>query len=226
MNEQGKYRLIGGIVLVVIILLLIPFFLKDEKKEADVELAPILLDKLDKLHEKAKEAIESLPPEIKKGKIKLPDTSSVTPSSQQKAASLQPLPPSLAKQQAPSSSVVPQQPQPPLAISEPSELSALSTPSKPSKVSAPKPSVQKPATGWVTQVGIFSNKANAQRLIAQLHSRGFHAYMRELTKHASSVRYQVLVGAGDQQRRVAEHRLQKINKSLQALHLKGFVIKV
>lgn len=77
--------------------------------------------------------------------------------------------------------------------------------------------------GWVVQIGSFSNKLNAQRLLARLHSRGFHANLRSIANtKKTTMQYKIIVGP-PAQRTVAKHRLEKLHRSLQ---LKGFVIKL
>lgn len=85
------------------------------------------------------------------------------------------------------------------------------------KVTPPAPSA---AQAWVVQMGSFSDKINAQKLMTNLQSKGFAAYIRTVNT-AQGERIKVLVGP-ELRRSDANASLQKM---AQEFNLKGMVVK-
>lgn len=61
-------------------------------------------------------------------------------------------------------------------------------------VEAPVVEAQPTESGWVVQLGTFSEAANAQRLVDQVRDYGEVAFVRDLLMRDERVFYQVMVG--------------------------------
>jgi len=221
-NEQNKYRLIGALALIVVALLSIPFFLKDKSSDTGVELAPIPIDEA--AQKKAPTVSEETP--VSPVPMKEPDHNDVKIHGDERTV-LPPPPPADKMKPQPTlpDKAKPNLPDNPLAIPVPKQQSSSVKPPAMKKAVQPQRVVMQ-KHGWVAQVGVFSNRLNAQRLIDRLHSRGFHASVRKIQArkhHQSLVQYQVIVGPVSQHRNIANKRLARLNHRLQ---VKGFVIKI
>lgn len=109
-------------------------------------------------------------------------------------------------------------------------------PPKPAKPPKPKSHALKKKTGergairrtllptpeaWVIRLGTFSNKANADRLLARLRHKGFDAYTRSLTTAQGKRLQRVYVGP-----EISLKNTKRLREKLQTtFHLNGVVSK-
>ena len=97
----------------------------------------------------------------------------------------------------------------------------------PGKAAAKKPAASKAAAtpprptgkGWVVQLGSFSRRGNAEKLVRRLRARNFEASMERATVKGKTL-YRVLVGP-EADRARAERLLTTLDRELRPLKLKG-----
>lgn len=73
--------------------------------------------------------------------------------------------------------------------------------------------------GWVIQLGSFSNRSNAEKLVRQLQGKGFAVSMEPVTVQGKRL-YRVRVGPESDRRR-AERLLARVNREVRPLKLQG-----
>lgn len=73
---------------------------------------------------------------------------------------------------------------------------------------------------WLVQLGSFSNKTNADKLMAHLRKHGFKAHSKTTARHTSSIT-KVFIGP-EKNRASASWIVKKLNKTL---HLKGIIVR-
>ncbi len=73
--------------------------------------------------------------------------------------------------------------------------------------------------GWVVQLGSFSQRANADKLVRRLKQKGFAATMASATVKGKRV-YRVWVGP-ERERAKAERLLARVNREVRSLKLQG-----
>jgi len=190
MDEGLKKRLIGAMVLVSLVVIFVPMLLQRE---------PVLEQEIRK---------SNIPPR--------PDrdfTSRVIPSESEQLA----LPPKeVVKIQAGD--------RPPLvkqqkSSSQPSKSASGQTGPTGSKTS---PAVVEPRVGisaWIIQVGSFSKRGNAEKLVTQLRGKSFSADIEQASVKGRTM-YRVLVGP-EVDRKRAEAMLARLNREVKALKLTG-----
>lgn len=85
----------------------------------------------------------------------------------------------------------------------------------------PKPAKKSPrvSNNWVIQLGSFSRRSNAEKLVGQLQAKGFSASI-EPVKVKGKALYRVVVGP-EADRRKAEKLLARLNREVKPLKLKG-----
>jgi len=93
-----------------------------------------------------------------------------------------------------------------------------------SRQAAPKtsPAVVKPRVGlsaWIIQVGSFSKRGNAEKLVKQLRGKSFSTDIEQASVKGRTM-YRVLVGPEIDRKR-AEAMLARLNREVKALKLKG-----
>jgi len=190
MDEGLKRRLIGATVLVSLVVIFVPMLLQHE---------PVLEQEIHK---------SNIPPR--------PDRdfrSRVVPSESEQLA----LPPKeIARIQ---------------AEERPSLTEQKKTPPPPSRPvsgqtgqagSRTSPAVVEPRVGlsaWIIQVGSFSKRENAEKLIVQLRGKSFSADIEQASVKGRTM-YRVLVGP-EVDRKRAEAMLARLNREVEALKLKG-----
>jgi len=92
---------------------------------------------------------------------------------------------------------------------------------KPKPVAKPRPAKKAPkvSRGWIVQLGSFSRRSNAEKLVRQLRAKGFAASMEPVKVKGKSL-YRVVVGPeGD--RGKAERLLARLNREVKPLKLQG-----
>jgi len=202
LEQQAKERLTGGVILVVLLVLLVPELLTGPRPApapapAQPDQAPLrsyTMDLGESPHARAPVAAS---------------TAATTATTATNAPVATPAPASRAV--VPSSA---SEPTPPPAASAP----ALTAQSGAPPLAAPPPA-QSPAaehaTTWTVQLGLFSNRENALRLIAGLKSHGFNPSMTDAAKSGHKL-YRVRVG-NEHDRAAA----QKLLARLRAVGVKG-----
>jgi len=196
MERQLLERMIGAIVLLVALVLIVPAIL-DGGGEADVE------QPVSDAGQRA--AVDDAP--SRRIEIRL-DEPADTPPLPQPSPQTSPQPsaqPSqkaaVAKDKAPDQAAsAPVVDDPPKPVQKPPAKSPASVkPSKPAPV-APKPTVAPKTkkvvafkTGWIVQLGSFSNQSNAQGLADRAKKKGFDSYLTPL-KRSGKTLYRVRVG--------------------------------
>jgi cell division septation protein DedD len=198
LEQQAKERLTGGVILVVLLVLLVPELLTGPRPAppptpAQPDQAPLrsyTMDLGESPHARAPVAAS---------------TTATTAPTATNATVATPAP--AARAVVPSSAPEPA-PLPP-AASAPA-LSAHSGAPPPAQ-----PPATEHATAWTVQLGLFSNRENATRLIASLKSHGFNPSMTDATKSGHKL-YRVRVG-NEHDRAAA----QKLLARLKAVGVKG-----
>lgn len=97
--------------------------------------------------------------------------------------------------------------------------STQSSPAEEAKAPAVEPRVG--LTAWAIQVGSFSNRENAEKLVAQIREMKYAAFMEQADVDGKTV-FRVKVGP-EIDRKLADKMLDKLNKDLKPLNLKGSV---
>jgi DedD protein len=89
---------------------------------------------------------------------------------------------------------------------------------------AEKPAVEPRVglTAWVIQVGSFSSRENAEKLVQQIREMKYAAFMEQADVDGKTV-YRVKVGP-EVDRKLADKMLVSLNNELKSLNLKGAVI--
>ena len=77
---------------------------------------------------------------------------------------------------------------------------------------------------WTLQVGMFSDKTNADVLRKQLTDKGYQAYVRELKDEKAGTTFKVFVGP-DAERAHAEQVKKKLLSMQKELHISGVMLK-
>ncbi len=88
--------------------------------------------------------------------------------------------------------------------------------------SKPSPAVVEPRVGlsaWIIQVGSFSKRENAEKLVTRLRGKSFSADIEQASVKGRTM-YRVLVGPEIDRKR-AETMLARLNREVKALKLKG-----
>lgn len=125
--------------------------------------------------------------------------------------------------------IVPLKPPPP-PTPAPSVVEKPEPPAPPSSPadSAEQPEMKPPAvapreglTAWVIQVGSFSNRGNAEKLVQQIREMKYAAFMEQADVDGKTL-YRVKVGP-EVDRKLADKMLVSLNKDLKPLNLKGAV---
>jgi len=119
--------------------------------------------------------------------------------------------------------VPPRDAEPPKAVAPPKPKTSVASPATRSVKPAakPKPAKKSPkvSNGWVIQLGSFSRRSNAEKLVGQLQAKGFAASM-EPVKVKGKTLYRVVVGP-EADRRKVEKLLTRLNREVKPLKLKG-----
>jgi cell division septation protein DedD len=176
-DTQARDRLTGAVILVALVVLLVPELLSGPgPKRATVSANPsegqplrsytVELGDESRVH--ATGAASAAPPAVAPAPTAAP------------ANAPQPVPPPQA--QAPSEA-------PPQAAA-PAETHAGAVVSRPKPDAAPQPA---PVTGWMIQLGSFASRPNAERLVHELKTKGFPAFLTESANGGRKL-YRVRVG--------------------------------
>ena len=94
-------------------------------------------------------------------------------------------------------------------------------PSGASGASAPAPAGASPDAGWAVQIGSFADPGNAERLKAQVASRGYRVLTQRFTNREGKERVRVLVGP-DRTRAAADARRSRLR---QEDSIQGFLVR-
>jgi len=196
-DERLKKRLVGATVLVSLVVIFVPMLLEDEPM---VETG---------IHE------TNIPPKPERD-----FSSRVIPAEDEKLS----VPPVSRRPQ-----IVPLKPPPAPAVVKKTEPPTLSAPAeqvetKPAEQPEMKPPAVEPREGltaWVIQVGSFSNRDNAEKLVQQIREMKYAAFMEQADVDGKT-HYRVKVGP-EVDRKLADKMLVSLNKDLKALNLKGTV---
>jgi DedD protein len=76
-------------------------------------------------------------------------------------------------------------------------------------------------TAWVVQVGSFSSRENAEKLVSQIRAMKYAAFMEQADVDGKTL-FRVKVGP-EIDRKLAEKMLASLNKDLKSLNLKGSI---
>ncbi|MCW8948389.1 MAG: SPOR domain-containing protein [Sedimenticola sp.] len=194
MDEGLKRRLVGATVLVSLVVIFVPMLLDDD---------PVIETGIYKTN---------IPP--------MPErdfSSRVIPSDDEKLA-IPPVDrrPVIVPLKKPAESVVSTSPTPDSA-----HESTQSSPAEEAKAEAPAVEPRVGLTAWAIQVGSFSNRENAEKLVAQIREMKYAAFMEQADVDGKTV-FRVKVGP-EIDRKLADKMLDKLNKDLKPLNLKGSV---
>jgi len=232
MERRLKERLIGAAVLALAAVIFIPMILdntsrrdsaitetnipKRPDEDFSSRVVPMQKHTPEQPADAAKQPAETPPQEAK---------TEAAPSQETKSAAAASTP---AQQKAPAQSEVPAKPKASSTTaqtvqdeSRPAPTGNSSTASTPtiksgSAVPVEEKSAAAPAQRglpeWVVQIGSFSNKANAERLIKKLRDGNYHAFVETATQDARTV-YRVRVGP-ELRRSRAESLKEKLTKEL------------
>jgi len=194
-DEGLKRRLVGATVLVSLVVIFVPMLLEDE---------PVIETGIYKTN---------IPPQPAQS---FPE--GVLPGDDQELA----VPP---LEQRPR--IVPLAPPPPARVAEPAETTAPPMPedgqqAEQQATPAAEPAPVQPREGlsaWVVQVGSFSKRENAEKLVQQIREMKYEAFMEQASVNEQTV-FRVKVGP-EIDHALAEKMLQALNKELEPLNLKG-----
>lgn len=204
MDEGLKKRLVGATVLVSLVVIFVPMLLEDE---------PVIETGIYKTN---------IPPKPERD-----FSSRVIPAEDEQLAT----PPDTHRPQ-----IVPLKPPPTPRVEEQTAPAKPAAPADgPGQTAAPtadtptQPPVEQPAvaeprvglTAWVIQVGSFSNRENAEKLVQQIREMKYAAFMEQADVDGKTV-YRVKVGP-EVDRKLADKMLTSLNKDLKPLNLKGTV---
>jgi DedD protein len=200
LEQQAKERLTGGVILVVLLVLLVPELLTGPRPAppptpAQPDQAPLrsyTMDLGESPHARAPVAASTSATTAPTATVATP-----TPAAHPLVASSAPEPTAL-----------------PPAASAPTLTAQSSAPPLLSPPAVQVPAAEH-ATAWTVQLGIFSNRENATRLVASLKSHGFNPSMTDATKSGHKL-YRVRVG-NEHDRAAA----QKLLVRLKAAGVKG-----
>lgn len=205
MEQQAKQRLTGGVILVVLLVLLVPELLSGPRPAPPA--APVQPDQAP-MRSYTLELGESPP-------AREPVAASTAAAPAREPASGANRAPAVTSG-------------PPATLSAPAALTTASEPAPPPPTSpASRPGQHAPrealaaehgAGGWTVQVGTFSSRDNAARLVATLKSHGFSAAVSEATKNGHKL-FRVRVGV-ERERAAA----QKLLARLKAAGQKGAAV--
>jgi DedD protein len=175
LDTQAKDRLTGAVILVALVVLLVPELLSGPgPKRATV----------------AANASEGQP--LRSYTVELGDESRTHGTAAASAATAAPpvvaAAPTATSANAPPPRV-PSETAPP-AAAPPLEAHAGAVVSRPRPEAAPEPT---PVTGWMIQLGSFASRPNAERLVHELKTKGFPAFLTESANGARKL-YRVRVG--------------------------------
>ncbi len=105
----------------------------------------------------------------------------------------------------------------PRATTTPTQTNASNAIENPNLVASTLPT----PTAWVIQLGTFSQKPNANRLVNKLRQKGYNAYIRSTTNSAGNQLTRVFVGPN-----INKNRLQQVSQQLRnQFKLNGVIIK-
>lgn len=236
MDIQLKKRIVGIALLLALGLLLAPLFLTRSLPVNELQLSakvPAAPEKPATLLAALPGKAETIPAIVNSTATAPQDPDSVQPDSriafeQDESANTVATAP-IAASQPEASSSTPLAPPPSAAetpvvqqTAQPVPPPAPTTPSNPNPIQASSVKVQSNGipNAYVVQLGSFSAKINAEKMVKQLQSKGFPAYLRT-TKTAKGVWVRVLVGP-QLRRSDAEKQLQKLNEQFET---KGMIVK-
>ncbi|MCW8904328.1 SPOR domain-containing protein [Sedimenticola sp.] len=196
MDEKLKKRLVGATVLVSLVVIFVPMLLEDE---------PMVETGIQKTN---------IPPKPERD-----FSSRVIPAEDEKLS----IPPIAHRPE-----IVPLKPPPPppapVVVEKPEPPAPSSTPSDAAEQTETKPPAVAPREGltaWVIQVGSFSNRENAEKLVQQIREMKYAAFMEQADVDGKTL-YRVKVGP-EVDRKLADKMLVSLNKDLKPLNLKGAV---
>lgn len=193
MDEGLKKRLIGATVLVSLIVIFVPMLLEDE---------PVLSTELEEniIPEKSEEEFSSKLLPLETEDLSQPLVEEVEPLVESEAVE-------------------------PAAETEAKEtVDKTSEPvveEKPVAETKSEPETKVGLSGWVVQVGSFSKRDNAEKLVKELQTKKYAAFTDQVDL-SGKILHRVLVGPEVDKKR-AEQLMEKLNKYLEPKKLKGRV---
>ncbi|WP_199930506.1 SPOR domain-containing protein [Sedimenticola thiotaurini] len=204
MDETLKKRLVGATVLVSLVVIFVPMLLDDEPMVesgiTETNIPPKPAQDFSSRVIPAEDEELSIPPLSQR-----PEIVPLTPP--------------------PAPAPTPETPEP----TAPVEQTAVPTvaENKAPPVQAPpveKPQPVQPREGlaaWVIQVGSFSNRENAEKLVETIRNMKYAAFMEQAAVDGKTL-FRVMVGP-EVDRKLADQMLVKLNKDIKSLDLKGRV---
>ncbi|HEY4338582.1 MAG TPA: SPOR domain-containing protein [Steroidobacteraceae bacterium] len=184
MEQQAKERLTGGVILVVLLVLLVPELLSGPRPELPP--SPVQPDQA---------PMRSYTMDL--GASTHANSAPVAASTSVRQASEPAAPDSASPAVASAPSVVNGSPQPALRAPEtPAPRTAAPPTTHPGRPRPPAPPAAAPhgASAWTVQLGTFSSRENAARLVASLKAHGFSASVSDATRNGHKL-FRVRVGA-------------------------------
>ena len=183
MERALKERIIGAAVLVVLAVLVVPVFLDGPPQEGEVITERVLLP--------GQEAQKTQTVVLDRDRTEPVPAAAQAEPEQQPESEAEPVASKLAPTQAEAEPVASE-----LAPTESESAPAASKPAPAESKPAPTPGTTAPAsvTGmWAVQLGSFSNKANAEKLAADLRKQGYAAFLSQLDTDSGTL-HRVRIG--------------------------------
>lgn len=187
MEQQAKERLTGGVILVVLLVLLVPELLTGPRSAppapaAQPDQAPIRSYTMEL----------SATPHAREP-VAASTTAPATSSGAEAPRAREPITVSPAASAPVAASREPSAPTPtPVTPAQPA-AAAPTVPTRPAAKAAPAHVTEHSSAAWTVQVGTFSNRENASRVMASLKSHGFSPALSEATRNGHKL-FRVRVG--------------------------------
>lgn len=204
MDETLKKRLVGATVLVSLVVIFVPMLLDDEPMVesgiTETNIPPKPAQDFSSRVIPAEDEELSIPPLSQR-----PEIVPLTPP--------------------PAPAPTPETPEP----TAPVEQTAVPTVAENEAPPVQAPPVEKPQpvqpreglAAWVIQVGSFSNRENAEKLVETIRNMKYAAFMEQAAVDGKTL-FRVMVGP-EVDRKLADQMLVKLNKDIKSLDLKGRV---
>lgn len=198
MDETLKKRLVGATVLVSLVVIFVPMLLDDE---------PMVESGI---------STTNIPPKPER------DFSSRVIPAEGERLSVPPIShrPEIVPLKPPPAPVVTEKTEPSVVTEKP-EPATQSAPTKPAETQPPVVEPREGLTAWVIQVGSFSNRENAEKLVEKIREMKYAAFMEQADVEGKT-HFRVKVGP-EVDRKLADKMLVDLNKDLKPLNLKGTV---
>lgn len=214
MDETLKKRLVGATVLVSLVVIFVPMLLDDEPMVdsgiTETNIPPKPANDFSSRVIPAEDEELAIPPVTAR-----PEIVPLVPP---------PAPAAVAEPPKPAEPAVPAAPAAPVAADKKTVVAEkkVEPPVQPSPAEKPQPvQPREGLAAWVIQVGSFSNRENAEKLVETIRKMKYDTFMEQADVDGKTL-YRVMVGP-EVERKLADQMLVKLNKDIKSLDLKGRV---